>query len=188
MPVDGLIDTNGAQAVQSIQLDIGGKDMDGVIAISDWDEEIKDISFVFLIPFWSSCLLFPVSVPPISVCFPVFVGHFQMSRMHLMLCQVLSSLAEYFQLFLIVVANFLILLCNSCQPLHDEEKFFSSGGTMSFESSTHLSRGKLQLTELMGGHHDHRWDGDGVLLVDHGGIDLRSDREGLSSVHVNGEA
>ena len=137
MLVDRLIDANGAQAVQSVKLDIGGKDMDGVITISDWDEEIEDVSFVFLIPFWSLCLPFPVSVPPIGVCFPVFVGCFQMSHMCLMLCQILSLLVEYLQLFLKVVANFLILLHNSCQPLHDEEKFFPSGGTMSFESSTH---------------------------------------------------
>ena len=116
MLVDGLINTDSAQTVQSIQLDIGGKDMDGGIAISDWDEEIKDISFILFIPFWPSCLPFPVSVPPVSVCFPVLIGCFQMSCMCLTLCQVLSSLAEYFQLFLIVAADFLILLHNSVSP------------------------------------------------------------------------
>ena len=111
--------------------------MDGVIAVSDWDEEIEDISFVFLIPLWSSCLPIPVSVPPIGVHFPVLIGHFQMSHVHLTFRQVLSSLAEYFQLFLIVAAYFLILSHNSCQSLCNEEKSFSSRGTVSFESSTH---------------------------------------------------
>ena len=40
MPVDGLTDTSSAKAVQPVMLDIGGKDMDGIIAISDWDKEV----------------------------------------------------------------------------------------------------------------------------------------------------
>ena len=137
MSIDGLVDADGAQTVQPVQLDIGGKDMDGVVSISDWDEEVKDISFIFFIPLGSLCLSFPVSIPPVSVYFPVLIGCFQMSHVCLMLCQVLSLLLEYFQLFLIVVADFLILLRNSCQSLHDEEEFLSSGGTVSFESSAH---------------------------------------------------
>ena len=137
MPVDGLVDASSAQAVQPIQFDIGGEDMDGVSTISNLDEEIEDISFVLFIPFRSLLLSLPVSIPPVSVRFPVLISCFQTSCMHLMLCQIFSLLAEYFQLFLIVMADFLILLCNSCQSLHDEEEFFSPRGTMSFKSSTH---------------------------------------------------
>ena len=127
MSIDGLIDTGGAQTVQPIQFDIGGEDMDGVITISDWDEEIEDISFVFLVPLRSLCLSFPVSIPPVSVCFPMLIGCFQMSRMCLALCQTLLSLLEYFKLFLVVMADFLIFLCNSHQSLCDEEEFLSPG-------------------------------------------------------------
>ena len=134
MLIDGLIDTNSAQAVQSVQLDIGGED---IIAVSNWDEEIEDVSFILFISFWSLCLPLPVSIPPVSVCFPVLIGHFQMSCMHFALCQILSLLAECFQLFLIVMADFLILSRNPCQSLHNEEEFFSAGGTMSFESGAH---------------------------------------------------
>ena len=111
--------------------------MDGVVAVSDWDEEIEDVSFIFFIPLGSLCLPFPVSVPPVSFRFPVLIGCFQASHMCLALCQILSSLMEYFQLFLIVVADFLVLLRNSCQSLHNEEEFLSSRGTVSFESSAH---------------------------------------------------
>ena len=135
--VDGFVDANGAQAVQPILFDVGGKDMDGVIAVSDWDKEIKDVSFILFIPLWPSCLPIPVSEPFVIVCLPVLVCFFQVSCMHLTLCQILSSLAEYFQLFLIVVADFLILSCNSCQSLCNEEEFFSSRGAVSFEGSAH---------------------------------------------------
>ena len=40
MGVYWLADASSAQAVQAIMLDEGGKDMYGVIAISDWEEEI----------------------------------------------------------------------------------------------------------------------------------------------------
>ena len=35
MSIDRLIDTNGAQTVQSILLNVRGEDMDGLVAISD---------------------------------------------------------------------------------------------------------------------------------------------------------
>ena len=127
MPVDGLVNASSAQAVQPIQFDIGGKDMDGVVSISDWDEEIEDVSFVLLIPLGSLCLPLPVGIPPISILFPMLIGCFQVSHVCLMLCQLLPSLLECFKLFLIVLANFLIFLCNSCQSLCDEEEFLSSG-------------------------------------------------------------
>ena len=68
MLVDGFINTDSAQAVQSVQLDIGGEDMDGIITIRDWDEEIEDISFILFIPFRSSCLPLPVSVCHRAAC------------------------------------------------------------------------------------------------------------------------
>ena len=123
--VDGLIDADSAQTVQPIQFDIGGEDMHGVISISDWDEEIEDVSFVFLITLWSFSFPIPLGVSPIHVFLPVFVGCLQMSRVCLMLCQIFSSLLEYFELPLIVVADFLIFLCHSCQSLRNEEEFFS---------------------------------------------------------------
>ena len=43
VPVDGLSDAGSAQAVQAFKLDVGGEDMYGVITISDWDEEVKDV-------------------------------------------------------------------------------------------------------------------------------------------------
>ena len=97
--------------------------MDGVITISNWDEEIEDVSFVFLIALRSLLLLFPVSIPSVCVCFPMLVGCFQMSCVCFVLCQILPSLLEYFKLFLIVVADFLIFLHNSCQSLCNEEEF-----------------------------------------------------------------
>ena len=98
-----------------------------MVTIRDWDEEIKDVSFIFLIAFRRSTLLLPLCVPSIRVFLPVFIGGFQVSHMCLMLCQIFSSLLEYFELFLIVMANFLIFACNSCQSLCDEEEFLSSG-------------------------------------------------------------
>ena len=126
MPVDGLVDADSAQAVEPIQFDVGGKDMHGVIAIRNWDEEIKDVSFVFFIPFQPLLSSLPIHIPSISVLLPVFVGFFQVSCMHLMLCQVLASLLECFKLFLIVSADFLIFLRNSCQSLRNEEELLSS--------------------------------------------------------------
>ena len=126
MPVDRLINADGAQAVEPIQFDVGGKDVHGVIAIRNWDEEIKDVSFVFFIPLWSLFSSLPSCVLSISVLLPVLIGFFQVSCMCLMLCQVLTSLLEYFELFLIVLADFLIFSRNSCQSLHDEEELHSS--------------------------------------------------------------
>ena len=137
MPVDGLIDTDGAQAVEAIQLDVGGEDMHGMIAIRDWDEEIKDVAFVLLISF--QCLSSPLPLPIslVSIFLPVLVGFFQASCVHLALCQIFASLLEYFKLFLVVVADFLIFACNSSQSLRDEEELLSTQCPVSFESGTH---------------------------------------------------
>ena len=126
MPIDGLIDANGAQAVEPIQLDVGGKDMYGVIAIRYWDEEVKDISLIFLISFWSLLPSLPSCILSISVFLPVLIGFFQASHVHLTLCQVLTLLFECFELFLIVTANFLIFSHNSCQSLCNEEELLSA--------------------------------------------------------------
>ena len=135
--VDRLIDADGAQTVQPIQFDIGGKDMHGVIAVSNWDEEVEDIAFVFLITLWSLSLPFPGSIPLLSVFLPVLIGCFQVSCMRLMLGQLVSSLLECFELPLIVMADFLIFLCNSCQPLCDEKELFSTQRPVSLKSSAH---------------------------------------------------
>ena len=137
MLVDGLIDADGAQAIQSVQFDEWGEYMHGVAAIRNGDEEVENIPFIFFIAFRCSTLLLPLLVPLVGVFLPVLVSGFQVSCMHLMLCQVFSSLLEYFKLFLIVAANFLILSCNSCQSLRDEEEFLPCRCPMSFKSGAH---------------------------------------------------
>ena len=97
--------------------------MDGVVTIGDGDKEVEDIPFIFLISFWHLPSPLPFCVPPISVFHPVFVGFFQVSSVHLALCQIVTSLFEGLKLFLIVAADFLIFSCNSCQSLCDEEEF-----------------------------------------------------------------
>ena len=126
MLVDGFIDADGAQAVEPVQFDVQGEDMHGVVSIRDRDEEIKDISFVFLVTFWPLTFSLPVGIPLVRIFLPVFISRFQVSHMCFTLCQILSSLLEYFELFLIVTAGFLIFSCNSCQSLHDEEELLSS--------------------------------------------------------------
>ena len=137
MVVDGLVDTDGAQTVEPIQFDVGGENMHGVIAIRDWDEEIEHISFIFLISFWCLPSSLPLHIPSVGVFRPVLVDFFQTSRMHLVLCQLVALLLEYFELFLVVAANFLIFSHNSRQSLCNEEEFLPTRGPMSFESSMH---------------------------------------------------
>ena len=137
MSVDGLVDASGAQAVQPIQLDIGGEDMHDMVAVSDWDEKIEDISFIFFVALWPSTFLLPLHIPLVCVLLPVFIGCFQVSCMCLMLCQIIASLLECLKLFLIVMADFLIFSHNSSQSLHDEEELFSAWCSVSFESSAH---------------------------------------------------
>ena len=97
-----------------------------MISISDQDEEVEDISFVLLIALRPLHLSFPVSVLSVHVCFPMLIGCFQTSCMHFAFCQILPLLLEYFKLFLIVMANFLIFSHNSCQSLRYEEEFLST--------------------------------------------------------------
>ena len=137
MPVDRLVDANGTQAVETIQLDVGGKDMHGVIAIRDWDEEIKDIAFILLVSLQCLSSSLPLCISSVSIFLPVFVGLFQASCMCLVLCQIFASLLEYFKLFLIVVGDFLIFAHNSSQSLCDEEEFLSTQCPVSFESGAH---------------------------------------------------
>ena len=137
MVVNGLVNANGAQTVESIQFDVGGEDMHGMVAIKDWDEKIKDVSFVFLISFWCLPASLPFRVSPVSVLYPVLVGFFQASHVCLTLCQIVALLLEYFELFLVVAADFLILSCNSSQSLHNEEELLPAWCPVSFESSTH---------------------------------------------------
>ena len=137
MPVDGLIDTDSAQAVEAVQFDVGGEDMHGVVTIGDWNEEIKDVSFIFLISLWCLPSSFPLCIPLVSVSGPVLIGFFQASCVHFALCQIIASLFEDLELFLIVAADFLIFARNSSQSVSDEEEFLPPGVPMSFKSSMH---------------------------------------------------
>ena len=137
VPIDRLVDTNGAQAVEPVQLDVGGKDMHGMIAVRDWDEEIKDIAFIFLISFQYLVSPLPFRISSVSIFFPVFIGFFQVSCVHVVLCQILASLFEGLKLLLIVAADLLIFSCNSCQSLCDEEELLPAWCPVSFESGTH---------------------------------------------------
>ena len=123
MPIDGLIDSGSAQTVQPIQFDEQGEDMDGVSSIGDRDEEVIDISFIFFVSLWSLHLSLPSVVPSVHILLPMLVGCLQVSHVHLAFCQIFSLLLECFKLFLIVAANLLIFLHNSCQSLRDEEEF-----------------------------------------------------------------
>ena len=142
MSVDWFANPGSAKAVQSIVFDVGGKDIYGVITISNWDEEITDVAFIFLIPLWPSLLLVPVSKSLVIVHLPVFIGFFQASHIHLTLCQIFCLLPEYFQLFIVALSDLCILLCNSCQSLGNVEELLLTRGFMSFESSAHRSGGE----------------------------------------------
>ena len=111
--------------------------MHGVVTIGDGDEEVKDIPFIFFISFRSLTLPLPFSIPLVCVLLPVFVGCFQASHMHLVLCQIFASLFEGLKLFLIVMADLLIFLPNSRQSLCNEEEFLPAWCPVSFESGTH---------------------------------------------------
>ena len=137
MPVDGLIDTDSTQAVEPVQFDIGGKDMHGVVTIRNWDEKVKDVSFVFLISLRCLSSPLPFRIPLVGIFGPVLVGFFQASCMHLVLCQIFTLLFEGLELFLIVAADLLIFSCNSHQSLRDEEEFLPTWCPVSFESGTH---------------------------------------------------
>ena len=84
---------------------------------------------------WPPILLVPVGKPFVIVCLPVFIGFFKASCICLMLCQSLSSLLEYFQLFRVAVTNFFVLSHNSCQSLGNVEELFLAGGAVPFKSS-----------------------------------------------------
>ena len=142
MSVDWFANPSSAKTVQSIMFDVGGKDMYGMIAVSDWDEEIRDVAFIFLIPLWPLLLLVPVSKPFVIVHLPVLIGFFKASCICLTLCQIFCLLLEYFQLFIVAPSDFCILLHNSCQSLGNVEELLSARGFMSFKSSTHRSRGE----------------------------------------------
>ena len=137
VPVDGLINANSAQAVEAVQLDVGGKDVHGVVTIGDQNEEIKDVSFIFLISLRCLPSSLPLHVPLVGVFGPVLVGFFQASHICFVFCQIVASLFEDLELFLIVAANFLILVRNSSQSMCNEEEFLPPGIPMSFKSSMH---------------------------------------------------
>ena len=137
VPIDGLVNANSAQAVEPIHFDVGGEDMHGVIAIRNWDKEVKDIAFIFLISLRCLASPLPLCVPSVGIFFPVLIGFFQASRLCFMLCQIFTSLFEGLELFLIVMADLLIFSHNSHQSLCDEEEFLPAWCPVSFESGTH---------------------------------------------------
>ena len=170
MPIDGLVDADGAQAVEPVQLDVWGKDVHGVVTIGNWDKEVKDVSFIFLISLRCLSSPLPFLVPPVGVFSPVLVGFFQVSHIRLAFCQIFAPLLEDLKLFLVIAADFLIFLRNSSQSLCDEEELLSSRGPVSFESGTYGARRELQLTELHRNGCNGCRDGEGLLSVDHGGL------------------
>ena len=188
VPVDGLVDTSGAQAVEAIQLDVRGKDVHGVVTIGDRDEEIKDISFVFLVPLGCSSFPLPFLIPLVSVFGPMLVGFFHASHIHLALCQIVTLLLEDLELLLIVMANFLTFVCNFSQSMCNEEEFLPSRVPMSFKSGVHGSGGELELTEFLRDSHNCSGNGEGLLVVDHRSLSCRPNWEWLGGVHVDGEA
>ena len=111
--------------------------MHGVVTIRDGDEEVEDVPFIFFISFWCLSPSLPLCVPTVSVFCPVLVGFFQASCVRLVLCQIVASVFEGLELFLIVAANFLIFSCNSHQSLCNEEEFLPTWHPVSFESGTH---------------------------------------------------
>ena len=137
VPIDGLVDAGGAQAVEAVQFDVRGEDVHGVVTVGDKDEKIKDISFILLIPFRCLSLSLPLIVPPVSVFSPVLVSFFHVSRIHLVFFQIIALFFEDFELLLIVMADFLIFAHNLSQSVCDEEEFLPPQVPMSFESGMH---------------------------------------------------
>ena len=111
--------------------------MHGVVTIGDGDEEVEEGPFIFFVSFWCLPSPFPFHASLVSIFHPVLVGFFQMSCMCLALCQIVALLLEYFELFLIVAADFLIFLHNSSQSLHNEEELLPAWCPVSFKSGTH---------------------------------------------------
>ena len=140
------------------------------MTVRDRDKEIKDISFVFLVPL--RCLSFPLPflIPLVGVFSPVLVGFFHASRICLALCQIVTSLFESLKLFLIVTADFLIFACNFCQSVCDEEELLPAWVPMSFESGMHRSGRELELTEFLRDGCNGGGDGEGFLSVYHWGF------------------
>ena len=87
-----------------------------------------------------------------------------------MLCQIVTSLFESLKLFLIVMADFLIFVCNFCQSVCDEEELLPAWVPMSFESSMHGLGRELELTEFLRDGHNGGGDGEGFLSVYHWGF------------------
>jgi hypothetical protein len=86
MAVDRLVHAVHAQAVLSIKLDIGGKDMDGVGTVSNWNKEVGDAPFILLVS-----LRLPLAIGVflellIVVRLPVLVGFFKTSHVLFTLC------------------------------------------------------------------------------------------------------
>src|SRR5580692_1107942 len=141
LAVDGLVFAIRAQAVLSVKLDEGGKDVDGMGAVSNWNKEVSDVPFILLI---SLRLPLVIGVFPeflVAVRLPVLVGFFKTSRVLFTLCQSICSFFEGGELSAVSLGVGLVLLRNSSQSSGDEDKLFSAGA-VSFESSACGARGE----------------------------------------------
>src|SRR5580692_6814380 len=164
LAVDGLVFAIRAQAVLSVKLDEGGKDVDGVGAVSNWNKEVGDAPFILLIS-----LRLPLAISIfleflIMVHLPMLVGFFRTSCILLTLCQSVCSFSEGSELGVISLGVGLVLSRNSSQSSGDEDELFPAGA-VSFESSACGARGEAQLTEVGGRSHHLLRDDQGVLFV-----------------------
>jgi hypothetical protein len=142
LAVDGLVHTIHAQAVLSIKFDVGGKNVDGVGAISNWNKEVGDMPFILLVSLRLPLIVAVFLELLVAVCLPVLVGFFKTSCVLLMLCQSVSSFLEGGKLHVIGLGVDFILSRNSSQSLCNEDELVSVGA-VSFESSTSSSRGEV---------------------------------------------
>src|SRR5580692_1176009 len=87
LTVDRFVLTVRAQAVLSIKFDVGGKDMDGVGAVSNWNKEVGDAPFIWLVSLRLPLVIGVLLEFLVAVRLLVLVGFFQTSHVLLTLCQ-----------------------------------------------------------------------------------------------------
>jgi hypothetical protein len=139
--VDRFVLTVCAQSVLSIKLDVGGEDVDGVGAVSNWNKEVADAPFILLVSFRLPLVISVFSELLVAVRLPVLVGLFKASCVLFTLRQSVSLFLEGGELGAIGLGIDFILSRNSSQSLGDEDELLSAGA-MSFESGACGSRGE----------------------------------------------
>src|SRR5580693_5504274 len=92
--VDRLVLTVRTQAVLSVKFDEGGKDVDGMGAVSNWNKEVADATFILLVPLRLPLVISILLEFLVTVRLPVPVCFFKASRVRLTLCQSVCSLFE----------------------------------------------------------------------------------------------